>query len=38
MAILFNVIERLKNYVFEDDNPPPIALEAERGKENNDEK
>jgi hypothetical protein len=26
MAILFNVVERPGNYVFEDDNPPPIAL------------
>jgi hypothetical protein len=26
MVILFNIVERSGNYVFEDDNPPPIAL------------
>jgi hypothetical protein len=26
MAILLYVVERTGNYVFEDDNPPPIAL------------
>ena len=26
MAILFNIVERSGNYVFEDYNPPPIAL------------
>jgi hypothetical protein len=25
MAILFNVVERSENYVFENDNPPHIA-------------
>jgi hypothetical protein len=26
LAFLFNIAERWGNYVFEDENPPPIAL------------